>query len=254
MMDRDNKEFGTFYIDKNMREKGFVFLVKRPSEVENPQILNYADKLYVRAMRFLSNGVYVSLGRAFLEKSYHLGNHMAGNTLAYGWSVGWFGYIDYNKYVNIVRYLSVKYQYPVAMHNYAFAYEQGLGVKKNIHLAKYWYKRAIAAGYVDSRANLAFIYYNENTPDFNKIISLVKYCETPSECDLMGILYRDGYGVTKDLVKAFNLFKQAVDGADDPMAIVRLARCYKKGLGVEKDEEKAKALLKRAKELGYPPS
>ncbi len=107
---------------------------------------------------------------------------------------------------------------------------------------------------MDSRANLALLYYNENTPDFNKVISLVKYCETPSECDLMGILYRDGYGVTKDLVKAFNLFKQAVDGADDPMAIVRLARCYKKGLGVEKDEEKAKALLKRAKELGYPPS
>lgn len=234
MMDSDNKEFGTFYIDKSMREKGFVFLVKRPSEVENPQILNYADKLYVRAMRFLSNGVHISLGRAFIEKSYQLGNHMAGNTLAYGWSV--------------------KYQYPVAMHNYAFAYQQGLGVKKNIHLAKYWYERAIAAGYVDSKANLALLYYNENTPDFNKIISLVKYCETPSECDLMGILYKDGYGVTKDLVKAFNLFKQVVDGTDDPMVIVRLARCYKKGLGVEKDEEKAKALLKRAKEIGYPPS
>jgi serine/threonine protein kinase len=68
-------------------------------------------------------------------------------------------------------------------------------------------------------------------------------------CNHLGILYLDGFGVTKNSVKATDYYAKACD-AGDSTGCVNLAGCYRDGVGVRKDIAKEKQYLDRACSLG----
>lgn len=82
-------------------------------------------------MRLLKKGD-IQNGRRLLEEAYKMGNLEAGNSLALGLKHGWFGDRDYETAAKIFRKLAHKGE-SNAMNFYAFAYKDGLGVKKSIY-------------------------------------------------------------------------------------------------------------------------
>lgn len=68
----------------------------------------------------------------------------------------------------------------------------------------------------------------------------------------LGEMYYQGYYVTQDKNKAFEIFKKAAEASNGPSgdAMIRLSTCYRFGYGTTKDLEKAEYWLKRAQERG----
>ena len=66
----------------------------------------------------------------------------------------------------------------------------------------------------------------------------------------LGVDYKTGEGVAKDLKKAIYWYQKAID-QNNPKAMWNLAQLYKKGDGVAKDEKKYVSLLLRAAGLGH---
>ena len=67
----------------------------------------------------------------------------------------------------------------------------------------------------------------------------------------LGVCYRDGRGVKKDVKRAFELFTSAqVDGKRHGKADVALAECYEKGIGVAKDEARAEKIYRAVADAG----
>jgi len=67
----------------------------------------------------------------------------------------------------------------------------------------------------------------------------------------LGLLYRDGKGVRKDLAKAAELLSKAAE-QEDPHATNSLGNMYWNGEGVAKDEDKAVELIVKALSMGIP--
>ncbi|RXJ98180.1 hypothetical protein CRU98_10485 [Arcobacter sp. CECT 8986] len=95
-------------------------------------------------------------------------------------------------------------------------YHYSKGVKEDLQKAKENYLKAVEKGYYHAYYNLAWLYYRENDKD--AIIKLdykeaKKYLEKgvkhrDSECmNLLGVFYKNGYGVKKDINKAVEYFK-----------------------------------------------
>jgi len=68
---------------------------------------------------------------------------------------------------------------------------------------------------------------------------------------VIGILYLDGKGVEKDLVKAYELISEAAVSLD-PISMYVLGRMYEGGIGVEQDDREALYLFAFAAEMGLP--
>jgi TPR repeat protein len=64
-------------------------------------------------------------------------------------------------------------------------------------------------------------------------------------CTNLGLLYRNGRGVTKDVSRAAALYKKACD-ANEPSACSNLGLLHNSGEGVAKDESRATALFDKA--------
>ena len=69
------------------------------------------------------------------------------------------------------------------------------------------------------------------------------------ECNLLGIMYATGDGVTQDLARAVTLLQQACDG-DVMQSCSRLGVMYANGAGVPQDFGRAVALLQQACDAG----
>lgn len=92
-------------------------------EVEDYNPDDPAELIYASAMDFITEG-RTEQGRKDLESAYRLGSWRAGNTLAYGLSVGWFGERDYPAHLVVLRNL-VEQGSSGAMSNLGFAYGTG---------------------------------------------------------------------------------------------------------------------------------
>ena len=67
----------------------------------------------------------------------------------------------------------------------------------------------------------------------------------------LGVCYRDGRGVKKDVKRAFELFASAqVDGRRNGKADIAIAECYEKGIGVEKDEAQVEKIYRAVADAG----
>lgn len=131
-------------------------MITPPMEVEGYNPDDPAELIYASAMDFITEG-RTEQRRKDLESAYRLGSWRAGNTLAYGLSVGWFGERDYPAHLVVLRNL-VEQGSSGAMSNLGFAYEHGLGLQKSLRWAVYWYEKAVRKGSVDAMANLANIF------------------------------------------------------------------------------------------------
>lgn len=205
-------------------------------------------------MDLISNGKALE-GKPYLEEAYKKGNWRAGNTLAYGLSVGWFGEQDNEAHIVILKNL-VKKGYTGAMANLGFAYENGLGVRKSLHWAVYWYEKASKQGCADAMGNLAELYLfreskynNVDRGVFMAFKGADLGCATAM--NTLGICYENGYGVPMSEEKSFGWTSKAVENGAGPCAQHNLARCYRKGIGTKVDKAKAEEWDRIAAEHGY---
>ncbi|WRB79219.1 sel1 repeat family protein [Helicobacter pylori] len=69
-------------------------------------------------------------------------------------------------------------------------------------------------------------------------------------CNGLGVLYKDGQGVEKDLIKATYLYPKACELKEGD-GCGALGGLYYNGDGVKQDSKKAAALFEKACKLGY---
>jgi len=102
------------------------------------------------------------------------------------------------------------------------------------------------------RGLLKFL-YNFDMVDFNEAYAL--FCIASDERNAfaqfnLGVMYRDGQGVEKDVHKAVQLFRHSADQGN-ALAQYNLGEMYKDGQGVEKNLEKAKHFFELSANQGY---
>lgn len=140
-----------------------------------------------------------------------------------------------------------------AMYEVAEKFDYGLGVKTDDKAAFNWYKRAAELGSREAICDLGTMHrYGEGTPKSEQqaIICYKRAAElgSPWAQFYLGRILQAS-GVDQDEVEAFMLFKAAAK-QENPNAMVELGRCYEWGLGVSKDRLKALELFKKATLLG----
>lgn len=176
-----------------------------PHEVDIADIHDKWDQAYSDAMKLIVDG-NVDEGKEILEELYRRKYNRAGHTLSYGYGAGWFGEPDPKKYLSLVYALVLK-GYSDAFSDYGFCYDCGIGVKKSMRWALYWYRKA--ADYDDE----------------------AQY--------ILGLCYEEGIGVLKDYEKAYYWFSLAAKNGAGACAEHNLARCFRLGRGISEDKEMA---------------
>jgi len=225
-----------------------------PHEEDIANIYDKWDKAYADAMKLIVNGKK-NEGKEILENLYRRKYNRAGHTLSYGYGAGWFGEPDPKKYQALVYKLVLK-GYPAAFSDYGFCYDCGIGVKKSMRWALYWYRKASDLGVTAAMVNLAQIYLFRDEKYRNVQLGLL-YAFMAADYDdeeaqnLLGLCYEDGIGVLKDYKKAYHYFSLAVNNGAGACAEHNLARCFRKGQGIEKDLKVAEKYERLAKKHGF---
>lgn len=165
-------------IDNTIELPGRCYAIRMmPHEVDIADIHDKWDQAYADAMKLIVDG-NVDEGKEILEELYRRKYNRAGHTLSYGYGAGWFGEPDPKKYLSLVYALVLK-GYSAAFSDYGFCYDCGIGVKKSMRWALYWYRKA--ADYDDEEAQ-----------------------------NILGLCYEEGLGVLKDYEKAYYWFQLTV--------------------------------------------
>ncbi len=191
-------------IDNTIELPGRCYAIRMmPHEVDIADIHDKWDPAYADAMKLIVDG-NVDEGKEILEELYRRKYNRAGHTLSYGYGAGWFGEPDPKKYLSLVNALVLK-GYSAAFSDYGFCYDCGIGVKKSMRWALYWYRKA--ADYDDEEAQ-----------------------------NILGLCYEEGTGVLKDYEKAYYWFSLAVKNGAGACAEHNLARCFRLGRGISEDK------------------
>jgi TPR repeat protein len=105
------------------------------------------------------------------------------------------------------------------MYEVALMLERGLGCLANYSEAAFWYEEGAKRGHLESFNNL-------------------------------GVLYKDGHGVTQDRDRCFLCFSRAADGGL-AQGLYNLGQLYDQGYGCEQDHDKALDLCRKAAYKGH---
>lgn len=242
-------------VDKSIEMPGRCYAMRMmPHEEDIANIYDKWDKAYADAMKLIVNGKK-NEGKEILENLYRRKYNRAGHTLSYGYGAGWFGEPDPKKYLALVYKLVLK-GYPAAFSDYGFCYDCGIGVKKSMRWALYWYRKAADLGVTAAMVNLAQIYLFRDEKYRNVQLGLL-YAFMAADYDdeqaqnLLGLCYEEGLGVQKDFQKAYLYFSLAVENGAGACAEHNLARCFRKGQGIEKDLKVAEKYERLAKKHGF---
>ena len=242
-------------IDKTVQIPGRSYAVNmKPHKVDPVDIHDAWDQAFADAMELIMDGK-VDEGKELLEELNLRKYYRAGHTLAYGYGAGWFGAPDDKKYLAHIYALVLK-GYPAAMGDYGFCYDYGIGVKRSMRWALYWYRKAAGRGVTAAMNNLAHIYLFREEKYRNVQLGLM-YAFMAADYDdeqaqnLLGLCYEEGLGVLKDYKKAFHYFSLAVKNGAGACAEHNLARCFRKGRGTEINLQAADELESQATEHGY---
>lgn len=205
-------------IDNTIELPGRCYAIRMmPHEVDIADIHDKWDQAYADVMKLIVDG-NVYEGKEILEELYRRKYNRAGHTLSYGYGAGWFGEPDPKKYLSLVYALVLK-GYSAAFSDYGFCYDCGIGVKKSMRWALYWYRKA--ADYDDEAQNI------------------------------LGLCYEEGLGVLKDYEKAYYWFQLAVKNGAGACAEHNLARCFRLGRGISEDKEMANKYEELAVKHGF---
>jgi hypothetical protein len=91
----------------------------------------------------------------------------------------------------------------------------------------------------------------------NDYAMVLRVCEAPAKAgdsvcqDMLGVLYSEGYGVTRDQATAFHWFQLAA-AQGNPTAAYNLGIAYERGEGVTKNSAEAENWYAKAAEAGIP--
>ncbi|MGH9685768.1 MAG: tetratricopeptide repeat protein [Candidatus Acidiferrales bacterium] len=144
--------------------------------------------------------------------------------------------------------------YGFASFGLAELYEEGAGVARNLGEAQRLYFRAGNAGIADAFAEGGELYFYDNPPNYVEAKSWFEHGAEGGSADGfddLGWLYEEGYGVNKDVDKAFSLFNEAAKRGSAE-GTYRVGVSYFWGLGVQKDRSAACQWFIRAASSGYP--
>lgn len=242
-------------VDDSIEMPGRCYAVRMMPHKEDPaDICNKWDQAYADAMNLLVIGK-AEEGRKLLERLYSRKYLRAGHTLSYGYYAGWFGERNQEKSLSLTKEL-VRKGYAAAMSDYGYAYDCGLGVRKSMRWAMYWYRKAADRGVTAAMSNLTQIYLFRDKQYRNVHLGLlyafmaVDYDDEQAQ-NFLGLCYEEGIGVLRDYVKAYYYFSLAVENGAGACAEHNLARCFRKGQGIEKDLKIAEKYERLAKKHGY---
>ena len=252
-----NKNLGIHpdLVDREFPSDGRTFhLMNDPDWPFEDVPIDEAELRFSDGMELLKKGD-IQNGRRLLEEAYKMGHLEAGNSLALGLSYGWFGERDYETAAKIFRKLAHKGE-PNAMNNYAFAYMDGLGVKKSLYWAEFWFLKAIEKGNLCAAATYGQLIIENVYPKQSKSLALwllfwAADNGVSGAMNDLGLCYEEGTGMQMNHKKAFEWFKKSVDYGGGACAEFNLSRCYRYGLGVEIDYEQADAWQNLAIEHGF---
>lgn len=96
--------------------------------------------------------------------------------------------------------------------NLGAAYDNGLGVKRDVDQALYWYQKAAEQGLAQAQFNLAHLLVSEEI----STVAAAEWMQKAAEQDmpdaqyLMGVIYSEGIGVDVDDDKAVMWLKKAI--------------------------------------------
>lgn len=126
-------------IDNTIEVPGRCYAIRMmPHEVDIADIHDKWDQAYADAMKLIVDE-NEDKGKEILEELYLKKYNRAGHTLSYGYGAGWFGEPDSKKYLSLVYALVLK-GYSAAFSDYGFCYDCGIGIKKSMRWALYWYR------------------------------------------------------------------------------------------------------------------
>jgi TPR repeat protein len=96
--------------------------------------------------------------------------------------------------------------------NLGAAYDQGLGVKRDVDQALFWYQKAAEQGLAQAQFNLAHLLVSEEISTVAAAEWMQKAAEQgmPDAQYLMGVIYAEGIGVEIDDAKAVEWLKKAI--------------------------------------------
>lgn len=138
---------------------------------------------------------------------------------------------------------------PEAMNALGNLYFQGLGTEQNGQKAIAWYENAVQAGYKEAWYNIAIVYKTGSSnvkQDFTKAYQFfMKASEIgmPQGSYYLGYLHYKGLGCEQSYTKAIKYFR---DSENYTPSKYMLGLCYKNGYGVKYDPKMADSLLKIA--------
>ena len=242
-------------IDKGIEMSGRSYAVNMKPHKEDPtNIRDKWDRAYADAMELIVDGK-VGEGKKLLETLYHKKYNRAGHTLANGYGYGWFGEPDKNKYLALIYEMVLK-GYPPAMSDYGFCYDCGIGVRRSMRWALYWYQKAAGNGVIAAMNNLAQIHLFREEKYRNVQLGLLYAFmaadyEDEQAQNLLGLCYEEGLGVLKDYQKAYQYFSLAVKNGAGSCAEHNLARCFRKGQGIPQDLKVAAKFERLAQKHGF---
>lgn len=93
-----------------------------------------------------------------------------------------------------------------------FMYYQGKGTSRDLDAAENWFKKAFAEG--DEQAGVGLFRVYVERDEFDKALHYMRIMEEkeyPPALYWLGRMYYNGFGVQKDLAKAFEYFTQAAE-------------------------------------------
>ena len=147
----------------------------------------------------------------------------------------------------------------IAMNNLGSLYYSGIGTKKDVRQAIKLFDDAAKLGNNEAAVNLAFIYLTSGATDNPTVKSaVVKLFNQAANGDnitaqyMMGMIYYNGFGITKNDDKAFQMLRKAASQYDE--AQYQLALRYMNAEGTPRNYGNAVANLIKAAKQGHIPS
>lgn len=102
--------------------------------------------------------------------------------------------------------------------------------------------------YIDNKEKNTFVGMKNYAKAFNYFILAYKNNKHSNNISHImheiALCYKDGIGVEKNEIKAFNLFQKSLSKKKIIKTQIELALCYKDGIGIEKNEKKSNIMFK----------
>ncbi len=136
------------------------------------------------------------------------------------------------------------------------AYQESLGVSKDLDEAVSWYEKAVEKGNIFAMNGLGIMYYKgqQVVKNHKEAVSLFRKAADKGAAFAMnnlGSVYDFGAGVEKDYQQAFSWYQRAADKGN-LSAMAEMGRMYRLGRGVKKDQKVAVSWTRKSAEKDSP--